>query len=72
MALTMWTNVISEKRLDTDELAAFRVRAHRLYEANESLFEDESEALSALGVVSAFEAAADRASWRTLRHAVAS
>ena len=72
MALTMWTNVISEKRLDADELAAFRVRAHRLYEANLSLFEDEREALSALGVVSVFEAAAERSSWPALHAAIAS
>jgi hypothetical protein len=68
----MWTNVISEKRLDADELAAFRVRAHRLYEANLSLFEDEREALSALGVVSVFEAAAERNSWPALHAAIAS
>jgi hypothetical protein len=72
MALTMWTNVISEKRLDTDELAAFRARAHRLYEANLSLFEDESEALSALGVVSVFDAAAERSFRPVLHHAIAS
>jgi hypothetical protein len=72
MALTMWTNVISERRLDTAELAAFRARAHRLYEANVSLFEDEREALSALGVVPAFEAAAEQMSWRRLSEAVAS
>jgi hypothetical protein len=72
MALTMWTNVISEKRLDSDELEAFRARAHRLYEANESLFEDEREALSALGVVSMFDAAAERMPWNTLHTAIAS
>ena len=72
MALTMWTNVISEKRLDTDELAAFRARAHRLYEANLSLFEDESEALSALGVVSVFDAAAVHSFRPMLHHAIAS
>jgi hypothetical protein len=72
MALTMWTNVISEKRLDTDELAGFRARAHRLYEANVNLFEDEREALSALGVVSMFEAAAQGMSWQPLHAAMAS
>jgi hypothetical protein len=71
MALTMWTNVISEKRLDSDELAAFRAQAHRLYEANLSLFEDESEALSALGVVSVFDAAAQRSLRPALHHALA-
>jgi hypothetical protein len=72
MALTMWTNVISQKRLDTDELAAFRARAHRLYEANVGLFEDEREALSALGIVSAFEANAERLPRFGRYHAIAS
>ena len=57
MTLTMWTNEISGKRLDSAELAAFRARAQRLYEANANLFEDEREALSALGVVSAVDVA---------------
>ena len=72
MALTMWTNVIAGKRLDTDELAAFRAQAHRLYEANLSLFDDESEALSALGVLSVFDAAAECSFRPTRHHALAS
>jgi hypothetical protein len=51
MALTMWTNVITGQRLDRDELNQLRDRAHRLYEVNSSIFEDELDALSALGVV---------------------
>jgi len=51
MALTMWTNVITGKRLDRDELNQLRDRAHQLYEVNSNIFEDELDALSALGVV---------------------
>ena len=50
MALTMWTKPTGG-RLDRDELVQFRARAHRLYEANMHIFEDELDALSALGVV---------------------
>ena len=49
MALSMWTNIITGRRLDDDELRQLRVRAHRLYEANTHIFEDEQEALVALG-----------------------
>lgn len=56
MALTMWTNVMSGKRLNSEELAAFRAQAHRVYEANSAIFEDEREALAALGVMSMREA----------------
>jgi hypothetical protein len=55
MALTMWTNSRTGERLDGLELRALRDRAHRLYEANTHIFEDEVEALSALGVVSLSE-----------------
>ena len=51
MALTMWTNVLTGQRLDDDELRQFRDRAHRAYEANTHIFEDESDALGALGVL---------------------
>ena len=50
MALSMWTNMITGQRLDDDELHRFREHAHRLYEANTHIFEDELDALSALGV----------------------
>jgi hypothetical protein len=49
MALSMWTNVITGQPLDTDELRLLRARAHRLYEVNPHIFEDEQEALVALG-----------------------
>ena len=50
MALTMWSKP-SGGRLDREELVQFQARAHRLYEANMHIFEDELDALSALGVV---------------------
>ena len=50
MALTMWTKPTGG-RLDREELMQFQARAHRLYEANMHIFEDELDALSALGVV---------------------
>ena len=49
MALSMWTNAITGQTLDTDELRLLQARAHRLYEANPHIFEDEREALVALG-----------------------
>jgi hypothetical protein len=36
---------------DGGQLNELRVRAHRLYEANTHIFEDECEALAAVGVV---------------------
>jgi hypothetical protein len=50
MALTMWTNSTTGERLDGRQLSELRERAHRLYEANTHIFEDELDALSALGV----------------------
>jgi hypothetical protein len=50
MALTMWTNSTTGERLDGRQLTELRERAHRLYEANTHIFEDELDALSALGV----------------------
>ena len=49
MALSMWTNAITGQTLDTDELRLLQARAHRLYEVNPHIFEDEREALVALG-----------------------
>jgi hypothetical protein len=49
MALSMWTNAITGQRLEADELRQLRARAHRLYEVNPHIFEDEREALVALG-----------------------
>jgi hypothetical protein len=51
MKLTLWTNVIDGQRLSEDELAEMRQRAHWAYEANRHIFEDEAEALAALGVI---------------------
>jgi hypothetical protein len=53
MALTHWINTMTGQRLDRAELDGMRVRARRLYEVNGHLFEDELEALAALGVVPA-------------------
>jgi hypothetical protein len=52
MALTMWTDSTTGERLDGHQLSELRQRAHRLYEANTHIFEDELDALSALGVQS--------------------
>jgi hypothetical protein len=51
MKLTLWTNMIDGQRLSEDELVEMRRRAHCAYEANRHIFEDEAEALAALGVV---------------------
>jgi hypothetical protein len=50
MALTMWTDSTTGERFDARQLKELRERAHRLYEANTHIFEDELDALSALGV----------------------
>jgi hypothetical protein len=50
MALTMWTDTRTGERLDGRQLSELRERAHRLYEANTHIFEDEVDALAALGV----------------------
>ncbi|HEY1279851.1 MAG TPA: hypothetical protein VGF22_09285 [Acidimicrobiales bacterium] len=50
MALTMWTDARTGERLDGRQLSELRERAHRLYEANTHIFEDEVDALAALGV----------------------
>jgi len=45
----MWTNALTGQRLDATELQQLRTRAHHLYEVNPHIFEDEREALVALG-----------------------
>jgi hypothetical protein len=50
-AITFWVNTITGERLDRDALNDVRQKAHRAYEANLHIFEDEHEALIALGVV---------------------
>jgi len=51
MAMTEWVNVITGERLDRASLATLRRKAHRAYEANTHIFEDEHEALAAFGAV---------------------
>jgi hypothetical protein len=54
-SLTFWVNTITGERVDRRTLDVMRAKAHRLYEANTAIFEDELDALGALGVVSARE-----------------
>jgi hypothetical protein len=58
MALTMWSNTITGERLDDRQLEQYQERAHRLYEANQHIFEDELDALAALGVLPPLSTAA--------------
>ena len=51
MGFAGWANEITGERLDRAQLDAWLQRARQLYEANTHIFEDESEALGALGVV---------------------
>ncbi|HWC66651.1 MAG TPA: hypothetical protein VG478_01175 [Acidimicrobiales bacterium] len=51
MALTMWINDFTGKRLSVAELREHRRRAHEAYRVNAHIFEDETEALAALGIV---------------------
>lgn len=51
-SLTLWINTMTGERLDRATLDSFRHRAHDLFEANTQIFEDEADALTALGVVS--------------------
>jgi hypothetical protein len=44
------TTNVSEIRFDCDELARLALLARKLYEANTHIFEDERDALAALGV----------------------
>jgi hypothetical protein len=56
MALTLWINSTSGERLDERQLRDLRHRARALYAVNTHIFEDELDALTALGVVSAVSA----------------
>jgi hypothetical protein len=51
MPVSRWINDVTGEQLDHDQLSQLRDRAHRLYEANTHIFEDENEAVRALGVV---------------------
>jgi hypothetical protein len=50
--LTLWVNELTGERLDRRQLNGWQRRARRLYEVDSHIFEDELEALAALGVVS--------------------
>ena len=52
MALTLWINSTSGERLDDRQMRDLRHRARALYAVNSHIFEDELDALTALGVVS--------------------
>jgi hypothetical protein len=49
---TFWVNTITGERVDRRTLEVMRSKEHRLHEANTANFEDELDALGALGVVS--------------------
>jgi len=49
---TFWVNTITDEPLGASDLAVMRGRAHELYATNAHIFEDEADALTALGVVS--------------------
>jgi hypothetical protein len=49
---TFWINDFTGARLDADDLRRLRLKAHDLYARNAHIFEDEFEALTALGAVS--------------------
>lgn len=51
MALTMWMNDLTGDRLDDTEVARCWLKAKRAYAANTHIFEDEFEALAALGII---------------------
>ena len=51
MALTLWADTRTGQRLNRLELEGMRRRARRVYEVNSHIFEDEVDALTALGVV---------------------
>jgi hypothetical protein len=50
-SMTLWVNTITGKRLDRNALDDLRRKARHAYEANSHIFEDEYEALTALGAV---------------------
>jgi hypothetical protein len=48
---TFWINDFTGARLDSDDLHRLRRQAHDVYARNAHIFEDEFEALTALGAV---------------------
>jgi hypothetical protein len=55
MSPTRWINVVTGERLSEAELRTVWAMARRAYQANTHIFEDEAEALCALGVMSTAE-----------------
>ena len=55
MAHTLWLNVMTGEWLDRQTLDDLRAQAHHAYEANRHIFEDEHDALAALGAIPAHE-----------------
>ena len=51
MARTLWVNAYTGNWIEQNELAEMRTKAHLVYAANAHLFEDEADALVALGAV---------------------
>jgi hypothetical protein len=51
MAATFWVDTITGRALDARELADLRGKANVVYAANTHIFEDEADALTALGAV---------------------
>ncbi len=51
MNVTYWIDEIRGVRLDADELRRLRRQAHIVYLRNTHIFEDEADALTALGAV---------------------
>jgi len=52
-AITAWTDVLTGRHLRRDELSRRHEQARRLYAVNAHIFEDELDALGALGVAPA-------------------
>ncbi len=59
MERTLWFDELHDHLLDKQELHALELRAAKVYAANPHIFEDEREALRALGVVPLLEAIRD-------------
>jgi hypothetical protein len=62
METTRWMNSFTGERLTVDALDRLRQRAHVAYAANPHIFEDEHEALTALGAV-AYDELAPQERW---------
>jgi threonine aldolase len=54
MAATFWVNAFTGNTLEVCELADLRSKARVVYAANGHIFEDEADALTALGAVPFF------------------